>query len=502
MRPLVLIATAATVLAVAGQWGSFVAGGSDSYCYVHQAQRWASGRLQVVEPLALEAPWPEAALTFSPVGHRPSTTVPGAIVPICPPGLSMAMAPFLWIGGPKAVFLVVPLFGVLLVLATEAVGRRYGARIGVASAVMLATSPVFLYQLVQPMSDVPAAALWMLALAFATSTTRGHCIKAGAAASAAILVRPNLLPLGFVIGLFLLFRPERSWSVRLRDAVTYAACCVPGCLAVLLIQQAFNGSPLASGYGPAGSLFALSNVMPNLDRYPRWLVEIQTPLIVLAGAAPFLLPGGLTWLLSGLVLVNLGLYLPYFVFDDWSFVRFLLPTVPVLVILMVATADALCRRLGLQRTHMLLAAMTVVLGVLCLREARIHNVFRLKQMEARFERAGEFVDRRLPANALVITSWQGGSVRFYSGRKTLMWDALPADSLDVAVTFARERGYTPYFLFESWEEPGFRDRFRGSQLGELDWPPMVEVASQVRIYEPDGREEYRRGTLAPTVYAP
>jgi len=502
MRSVALAAVVVAVLVVASRWGSFVAGGSDSYCYVHQAERWASGQLQVVEPLALEAPWPNAPLAFAPAGHRPSSTVPGAIVPICPPGLSIFMVPFLWIGGPAAVFLVVPLFGALLVVATDIVGRRYGARIGLVSAVLLAASPVFLNQLIQPMSDVPATALWMLALACATSTSRGQSLKAGLAASAAILVRPNLLPLGVVIGVFLLCRPERAWRVRLRSAVEYAACCVPGCLAVLLIQQAFNGSPFSSGYGPAGTLFTTLNVMPNLARYPRWLVEVQTPLIVLAVAAPVLLPGGLTWLLSGLFLVNLGIYLPYFVFNDWSFLRFLLPTLPLLVVLMVAVLDNLCRRLGMRRTHLVLAATAVTVAALCVGEARSRNVFRLWQLEARFERAGEFVDARLPADALVITSWHSGSVRFYAGRRTLVWDGLPSDQLDAAVAFVRQRGFVPYLLLESWEEPGFRDRFKGSPLAELDWPPMAEVASVVRIYQPEGREQYRRGAAAPTIYAP
>jgi glycosyltransferase involved in cell wall biosynthesis len=50
---------------------------------------WRDGvrALQVPEPLALGAPWPDAPLTLAPVGHVPSHTVPGAIVPICPSGL-------------------------------------------------------------------------------------------------------------------------------------------------------------------------------------------------------------------------------------------------------------------------------------------------------------------------------------------------------------------------------------------------------------------------------
>src|SRR5688572_9957497 len=196
MRGLALAALAAAVIVTAARWGSFVAGGPDSYCYVNQAQRWSAvltgqGDLQVAEPLAIEAPWPNASLTFAPVGHTASPTVAGAAVPICPAGLSLAMAPFVAVGGPRAAFAVVPLFGVLLVLATFAVGSRYGARIGMAAALLTASSPVFLYQVVQPMSDVPAAALWMLAVACATGTRPRSVLWSGLLTSAAFLVRPR-----------------------------------------------------------------------------------------------------------------------------------------------------------------------------------------------------------------------------------------------------------------------------------------------------------------------
>ena len=118
MRRLIIATLVACVAAAGVYWGTFAVGGSDSYCYVHQAQGWSTLRLQVVEPLALEAPWPGAPLTFAPAGHVPSPTVPGAAVPICPAGLSIVMAPFIWIDSslaPIAIFLVVPLFGALLV---------------------------------------------------------------------------------------------------------------------------------------------------------------------------------------------------------------------------------------------------------------------------------------------------------------------------------------------------------------------------------------------------
>ena len=162
-------ALAAAVFAAGLHWGTFAVGGSDSYCYVHQAQGWSTGRLQVVEPLALDAPWPDAPRTFAPAGHVPSPTVPGAAVPMCPAGLSIVMAPFMLIDDFLArrlvrrsdtIFLVVPLFGALLVWSVYVLGSRFGRRVGLASALLVACSPAFLFQLVQPMSDVPAT-MWV-----------------------------------------------------------------------------------------------------------------------------------------------------------------------------------------------------------------------------------------------------------------------------------------------------------------------------------------------------
>jgi hypothetical protein len=503
MRRVAVAVLLASVAAVGLRWGSFVAGGSDSYCYLYQAQRWASGRLQVPEPLALEAPWPDAPLTFTPAGHRPSPTVPGAIVPICPAGLSIVMAAFATIGGVGAAFLVVPLFGALLIWATFLAGARFGPRVGVASALAAACSPAFLYQLVQPMSDVPAAALWMLAVAAVTGTRAHAPALGGLAAGAAILMRPNLFPLAIPLTMFILWRPERAWRDRLWGAATFAVCAAPGCAAVAAIQRAFYGSAISSGYGSVEALFSIDHVAPNTARYVSWLSQAHTPAWALAAASLFLLPGALTRLFLALFLVNLACYLPYGVFDDWSYLRFLLPTIPLLVILVVASVDAVCRRCAPVTARTAVTVAGVVLAVLWVREARERQVFRLQALEARYERAGTFVDRRLPPNAMVITSWESGSVRFYSGRRTLVWDVLDPVWLDRAIDYVRMRGFEPFLLFETWEEPLFRQRFAAtSPVGLLDWPPAVEVASQVRVYRPDDRDRYLRGIQGPTEYSP
>jgi hypothetical protein len=201
-------------------------------------------------------------------------------------------------------------------------------------------------------------------------------------------------------------------------------------------------------------------------------------------------------------LVNLALYVPYVVFDDWSFLRFLLPTIPLVLVLVVAVLDAVLRRVRAPAAPWLSAAAVIGLSFVFVREAGERPTFVLKHLEARFERAGVFVGDRLPANALVITSYESGSVRFYAGRKTLVWDGLEPASLDRALRFVRDKGYEPYLLFVRREEPDFRQRFAGSAIARLDWPPMAEVASQVRIYRPDDRERYLQGSLPPTEFVP
>jgi hypothetical protein len=84
----------------------------------------------------------------------------------------------------------------------------------------------------------------------------------------------------------------------------------------------------------------------------------------------------------------------------------------------------------------------------------------------------------------------------------MLWDGLDPAGLEGALMFVRAKGYEPYLLFERREEPDFRQRFTGSAIARLDWPPMAEVASQVRIYRPDDRDRYFQGTLPPTEFVP
>jgi len=149
---------------------------------------------------------------------------------------------------------------------------------------------------------------------------------------------------------------------------------------------------------------------------------------------------------------------------------------------------------------LLLASATALSAALFLREARARSVFDLQRLESRYVKAGTFVATTLPENALIVTTWESGSVRFYSGRPTLVWDALDPAWLDRALMFVSGQGFEPYLLFERWEEPAFRQRFAGSPVAALDWPPMAEIGAQVRVYRPQDRVRYLQGLPSVTQY--
>ena len=302
-----IVVAAAATLSAAGvglAYGTFAAGGSDSACYLSEARLLASGTTRIDEPLARIAPWPASTLTFTPAGHTPSPVAPGVIVPICPPGLPLVMALFRTIG--LSEWLVVPLLGGLAIWLTFLIGRRIdGPLTGAAAAVLTAASPIFLYQVVQPMTDVPAAAWWLLVvfLAIGGRDETGFPFAAGLAASIAVLTRPNLLPLALIVAAYLGWvamstDAQLAAAARvgrgLRAAGLFAIGLLPGLVVLGSLQRAMYGSPLANGYASLGSLFASSHVVPNLTRYTQWLIGTHTPFLALAVAAPMVRRGAAT----------------------------------------------------------------------------------------------------------------------------------------------------------------------------------------------------------------
>jgi hypothetical protein len=476
---------------------SWTAGGADSYAYVTQADLWLHFRLKIPVPIASLVPWPSGLWTFAPYGYRPAADA-AALVPVTAPGLPLMMAAAKFLAGHCAMFWVVPLTGALLVWVTFATGRKLGSSgIGLAAAWLVATSPAFLAMLVSPMSDVPAAAFWALAIFYALSDSRGAAVAAGAAAAVAILIRPNLAPLAIILVGWKLVCAIRDRE-RPTPALLMCAGILPGPLIVAIVNAWLYGSPISSGYGAFLTLFSIANVGTNLHRYGGWLIETQTSLAAI-GIAVLLIPSRAlwpdrqwqraAWLMASVVATVWALYCAYTPFDAWWYLRFLLPSWPA----MSLGAATLAARLMEHRHNMARAVVLPILigvGLHGLYFAARQGAYPVGEGDHRYVSIAKLVEQYTDPRAVILTGQHTGPTRYYAGRATLRFDLLDEGWLDGAVQWLGEHDRHPYLLVEDWELAAFRQRFAAkNRLGALALAPILayqatNVPGVVYLFDP------------------
>ena len=477
------LAMTMTVVGIA--YATTAASGSDAYGYVSQADEWLSGHLVIPQEWAQQAPWPSSRWSFAPLGYRPGDgQYEWSLVPTYSAGLPMMMAAAKFIGGQEGMFWVVPIAGGLLVLATFGVGRRLGAsRAGLAGAFLVATSPVFLFMLMWPMTDVPVAAAWVIAVYFLLGESAASAFAAGLAGAVATLIRPNLVIEAPVLGLWFAIRAWRSgaWRRELGRACLFGAGLAPGVIAVAVINQHLYGSPLRSGYAGFSGWFSHENVAPNAGNYLRWFLFAQTP-IGFVGLAALAVPLKRVWsgvrdravfLVIGLfVAVMLGEYLAFMVFDVWWYLRFLLACLPFVMIGVGAVASAAART----RRPLVTVAAIAIVALLGLRDFRIavqESAFRLWEGERRYVSIARLVRAATERTSVIFSMQHSGSLRYYAGRLTVRYDAIDDGWLDRSVTWFESKNLHPYLLAEDWEVDRFKTQFAGAKaLAMLNGAPL------------------------------
>ncbi len=486
------IGMALVTLLVGLTWTTRIAGGADSFGYVSQSQLWVKGDLTIKQPIAATVPWPDADSSFAPLGYRPAVGG-GGIVPTYAPGYPMLMALFSLVH-PDGVFWVVPLAGALLVWSSFLLGRALGgAAAGVLTALLVATSPAILFQLVAPMSDVVIASLWVAALVAAFPNRTDTWLGAGAISSIAILTRPNTAPIAAVFVAAAFFNwADTELRPRLWNVTAYVTGTLPGVFSAAAIQTVLYGSPFRSGYGTASTIYALHNFFPNVWLYLSWLLSSETPFVLLALAAPFVIRERRTrWLMMFTVLcagATWACYLFYIQFDVWWYLRFLLTSFPCIFALTAVMVLHLLQRVPQPVRAPLVIAILVPLVFWRIQFAQEAGTFASSRLERRYRDIGHIVDRRLPPNAILYSMQHSGSLRFYGHRLTVRWDHFDAAWLDRSIGVFKELGYKPYFVLEETEQIQFQTKFSGkSRYGRLDWPTIAEVrdAPRVRVYDPD-----------------
>ena len=501
LAPVVAAAAAITVTC----FGVFNAargiGGADSYGYVSQAELWAGGRLSYDEPLVREFAGKLEPSAFAPLGYLP-TGDGSRMSPIYAPGLPLMMAPFRWLGGREAMFLVVPLLAGLAVWSVYLMGSGLAnGTVGAGAAIVLSTSPVFLlYTVVSPMSDVPATACWTFALALVIRNQPRAALIAGLAASAAILIRPNLVPLaGIAAAPWLMHAVLRSDIRRnaVRCATAFAIGAVPGVLIVALHNNHLYGSPLLSGQVIVNPPLSLANVPINLTRYVSWLVGTQTYAVLAAVLAPVLLARGqvtgrdtspvatATMWLAFVVAVFVS-YLPFLQVPEWFWLRYVLPAFPPIFVLMCASGSSFLAKYGRDVRILGVALVVALVSARTMAFVQGLELNRMGESEQKYLLVGDHVRTRSPERSVFVSMLYSGTIKYYSGRPIVCYLFIAEDGFDRAIADLVAAGYRPFAVLEESEVDAWKKRFGGrSSLAALDWTPEIDFdhSSGVRIYD-------------------
>jgi hypothetical protein len=482
---------------VAAMFHSRSATGADASGYLSYTALLLDGGLVRPEPLASIATWPDGAATLAPLGWR-AALEPGMQVPTYAIGLPLLLAPLHALGGAAAASLVVPVTLAVAVVAVGMLARRVaGAAAAIVAAVWLATSPVALIEAMQVMSDVPVTAAWLVCW-WLVFTTRP--LAAGVLAAAAVLIRPNLAPLALLPLLAVVLGTARA-GTRLgaaggtiaqgsgfsRAIVFSFPVALAGAI-VAYLQWRYFGSPLRSGYGTAEEIYALANIGPNASLYARWLLDTHGPWLfgaplalgVVATRAAVDGRREIKWLLAFAALV-IAAYLIYAVFENWTYLRFLLPAMAVAMIAVSALVGAALSRMPAALRIAGLALAVLALASLNVASARELGVFRMADYQIRARTVGERLATLLPDDAVIVSGEQSGAMRYYTGQSIVRWDLMDAAAMPEALAAFRLDGREVWVVLDDWEEEPFRRKFRDLAASSIDARPAIESAPGVGV---------------------
>jgi len=495
-------------------FGSTVVGGADSYGYLSQAGLWQQRELLIRGDIIRQSPWPLAIETWAPLGYRPAAGRIDAVAPLYPPGLPILMAGVQRVFGYCGAFFIVPLATAAAVALTFLLGVGVFARPTPSfwAAALVAASPAFLFQSMNPMTDVPVVAAWTLVLVLAVAD---RPLAAGLAMALALAIRPNLVLIAAAVGVWIALRDWRAWRsngqmpVRTLRTIVGVA---PAVIGIAWFNRYLFGSPLVSGYGSLDSLYALSHVSKNVSQFTTWLFETETP-IVLASVLFFVAP---RWvgetrapfprvLVGGVMLAVALSYVFYLPFDGWTYLRFLLPMWPVLMLSIAVALEAAARRwvaihAGAGALPQLLALACVALAVWRgVGIASERGTFDLWRGERKYADIGRYLSDHTGARAVILSFQHSGSIRLYADRLTMRWDQLDVAWLDRAIEYLISVGRHPYIVVDGDEAQLFRELFgTQNQLGRLDWTPMAALPRRqpVMIFDAGDRRARQTETIA------
>ena len=359
--------------------------------------------------------------------------------------------------------LLYALAGVFLVFR---LGRACGlpAAAAVLAALLLATSPLYLFMSLSLMSDTPAL-VWTTAAVLLAWKSRDHPAWAGAAGfamSAAVLVRPTdvlvIVPIALCLGL-----AWRRWLALIVGGI-------PGAALLVTYNLAAYGGAVTTGYGDMSRQFGVDNGFPSLRNYVSWLPVLLTPICVLAVGLPLLAcrAGRLAMVLvSWAVCFPLFYAFYYFTQEYWWSLRFLLPSFPPLIVGALWVGSASVQRwlpATRHRRARMVARVTLALLLMA------HNAYWVRRLTAldigRGERVyletASWMSSHVPSDAVVLAMQVGGALFYYTEFPVVDWQTGPGQlrRLESHLLATNRPLYAVFFPYEVKERKAL-DRIPG-----------------------------------------
>jgi len=469
--------------AIAVTFSTRSAAGADASGYLSEAALLTSGRLFHDDGLFEVARGHDPYLT-TPLGWRPAR-VEAKQSPTYAPGLPMLMAiPHALAGVSGATFVVI-VSAIVAIIATGLIASQLGGSIaGIIAAALIGFTPVFIHQSIQPMSDVPVTAAWMVTFALSYGQ---RSFWSGLACALAVLIRPNLAPLA-IVPLFI--APKKmTFAIPVAIAGVFLA----------VVQSLWYGSPLQSGYGATEELFAVSNIIPNIGRYSRWWLATAPAMLLGVFGVIRLRADRVARALAVFAALVIGAYLIYAVFDDWSYLRFLLPALAVAAIFAAVELAAWIERWTINVRVPLLFAVVIGLTAYSIFIARSLDTFKLADQVERVATVADYLNANVEPSAVLLSGEQSGSMRYYTGRSILRWEAATPESLNAVFPVLAQTSHPVFIVLDAWEEAPFRAKL--SSTVPLDWPPMLEAGTthRTRVWRLSDRARYLKGAAVDTV---
>lgn len=402
-----------------------------------------------------------------------------SLVPVYPPGLPALLAVGRLHEHPMAVRSLYALIGGVACFGMYFLATGFGLRPiwGFFSAVMLASSPLFLWSSLILMSDnlATAQAIWVVVFALWGSRRKGYLLLCGALLGWAVVTRLTSVLLLFPVLLVLLkgrsgFRGFAFWSLGGLPFLVFA----------LWLNNRLYGGPFETGYGKVGGLFSAGYALPNLAHYLDTLWYAVFVGVLLGGVLALRrLMDGRVWILLSWLGLVMGFYAFYFfTFQTWWFMRFNLVAVPALIILGAVGFEGTLRNVGRWEFRAVLILAVAAFASLVFWQDR-RSIFKEQEFEKRYRVAAQWAKASVLSESVVVSMQASGALYYYPECAVFRWD-LASDEQWGAFKALADGARLPVFaILQEFEE---RDERSLLLRDPESWEPLGEIAPRVRAY--------------------